>query len=153
MRVVLFMFLLDQICRIRYESDTTSSASELISSSSGRKALAEANAVDDGERGVELRLILVIDTNIFLAHLGELDELLARHANRLLLSVPWTVLQELDYIKSSSSSGSSETGKFALGKRARHAIGYISDVLDSAAKSRHFIFEDSFQVLFTYNII
>jgi hypothetical protein len=90
-----------------------------------------------GNKSPQFKLLLVIDTNIFLSHLKHLIELKEKYPNEIVVSVPWVVLQELDYIKSQTGSN--------IGQRAREAISFISDLLNDT-NANGFIFENSVQV-------
>ncbi len=93
-------------------------------------------------------LLIVLDTNIFISHLAELCSLLELSDRKVIVSVPWVVLQELDGLKTRASS--------SIGKRAQKAIHFINSVLKSNDNSG-FIFENSVQVremrIFYYQLL
>jgi predicted ribonuclease YlaK len=90
-----------------------------------------------------IKIILVIDTNIFLSNLDQLISLIEQYKNDILVSIPWVVLQELDYLKSTNKH--SPMNKLSMSNRARIAIQFISQILSS--NSNNFIFENSIQVI------
>ena len=99
------------------------------------------------EPTAHIKLILVIDTNIFLSNLDQLISLIEQYSDHVLISVPWVVLQELDYLKSTDKSPP-KNKSISLGKRARTAIQFISEILSSNSNS--FLFENSIQVIMLY---
>lgn len=82
-----------------------------------------------------LKLILVLDTNIFISNLSELELLAFRNQESVLLSVPWVVLQELDGLKSNR----------LIAEKSQKAIRFIHEIL-SRKTLHNFIFESSIQV-------
>ena len=74
-------------------------------------------------------LILVIDTNVLLSNLSflmELRTMLFPNISKILFLIPWVVLQELDYIKSSNPS---------LNKNAREAINFLHHEFKDSSKN------------------
>ncbi|XP_064395468.1 transcriptional protein SWT1-like isoform X2 [Halichondria panicea] len=68
------------------------------------------------------KLYLVLDTNILISHLGflrELKDYAIKNVGRPVLVVPWVVMQELDALKTRSSS--------RLAGKARDAIRFLND--------------------------
>ena len=75
-------------------------------------------------------LYLVLDTNILLSHLQflmELKDYAIKGVGRPILILPWIVMQELDALKTNSSSD--------IGSRARTAIAFLHNCF-SAGHSR-----------------
>lgn len=89
----------------------------------------------------ELKLILVLDTNILITNLGQLEQISQKYATKILFSIPWIVLQELDALKTRRKPDSNQT-EFSIGFKAQKAIRFVHSVL----KSNNFIFENSIQV-------
>ncbi len=74
--------------------------------------------------------MLVVDTNIFIAQLGQLRQL-AKVGNRgsvmdaVVIYIPWAVLRELDALKGRQSNAEGTD----LGKSARAAINFVHELL------------------------
>lgn len=83
-----------------------------------------------------LRLIVVLDTNIFVSNLSELEALAGRKRESVLFVVPWVVLQELDSLKSNRAR---------VADKARQAIHFIHSILGLKTLT-NFIFENALQV-------
>jgi len=96
----------------------------------------EMNQVDIDTNA--LKLILVLDTNIFISNLSDLDKISSKHKESILFTVPWVVLQELDGLKSNSSR---------ISDKAKQAIHFIHGLLSVKAATNNFIFENSIQVV------
>ena len=77
-------------------------------------------------------LIFVIDTNVLLSNLSfllELRMLAFPTISQILFLIPWVVLQELDYIKTSSASNPD------LSKKARAAISFLHQEFSDSSKN------------------
>lgn len=94
----------------------------------------------------ELKLILVLDTNIFMKNLNDLEVMANKYKESVLFSIPWVVLQELDGLKSRDKHHYKNTSppSTSISFRAQHAIKFIHSILNS--KTHNFIFESSLQV-------
>ena len=70
---------------------------------------------------VQEMLYLVLDTNVLVSHLQfliELKDFAIKGVGRPVLVVPWTVMQELDALKTNSSK---------VGGKAKQAITFLHD--------------------------
>ena len=100
------------------QMDYESSFSQSLLSSSNQAVVMQTNS-----------LILVIDTNVLLSNLSflmELRTILFPNISKILFLIPWVVLQELDYIKSSNPS---------LNKNAREAINFLHQEFRDSSKN------------------
>ena len=100
------------------QMDYESSFSQSLLSSSNQAVVMQTNS-----------LILVIDTNVLLSNLSflmELRTILFPNISKILFLIPWVVLQELDYIKSSNPS---------LNKSAREAISFLHQEFRDSSKN------------------
>lgn len=124
--------LTSEINKIRLESATTSTSTTLIDMDVEMRS----NQVDAA--ATSLRLVLVLDTNVFVAALDELEALARRDAcaRTTLFVVPWVVLQELDGLKT----------RPRVGQLASAAIRFIHGVLSAKLHVTNFVFENSIQV-------
>ncbi|KAB0796273.1 hypothetical protein PPYR_10334 [Photinus pyralis] len=75
-------------------------------------------------------IYIVVDTNVFISNLGLIEELLSLEINGVVnpsIMIPWTVIQELDYLKDS-------IGENDLGRKAKMAIRFINEKLSAQDK-------------------
>ncbi|KAI6657458.1 Transcriptional protein SWT1 [Oopsacas minuta] len=115
--------VVDELMTIRHttcieQMDYESSFSDTLLSSSNQAVVMQTNS-----------LILVIDTNILLSNLSflmELRTILFPNISKILFLIPWVVLQELDYIKSSNPN---------LNKTARQAINFLHQEFNDRSKN------------------
>lgn len=117
-----------EINKMRAETDTSSTVVVDMD--------VDTNQVDIDT--IALRIIAVLDTNIFISNLGDLEAIAAKHRDDILFTVPWVVLQELDGLKSSSSS---------ISDKSKRAIRFIHTVLSNRSTASNFLFENSTQVV------
>ena len=115
--------VLDELTTLRHttcieDMDYEVSFTETLLSSSNLSVVMQTNS-----------LILVIDTNVLLSNLRflmELRTMLFPNISKILFLIPWVVLQELDYIKSSNPS---------LNKSAREAINFLHREFKDSSKN------------------
>jgi len=102
-----------------------------------RRQARDANATLDGTltaldlsgRGTVAKPMLIVDTNVFIARLSQLVKLTepgSFYTEKLVLYVPWTVLRELDMLK--SRGGRNEEGD-GLRRRARTSVNFLHKLL------------------------
>ncbi len=75
-----------------------------------------------GNKNASTNLFIVVDTNVWICHLAKLKEMLANPG--VVLYVPWTVLKELDRLKSKSD-------KTDVKSKAQAVNNYINDLFQS----------------------
>ena len=115
--------VLDELMTLRHttcieDMDYEVSFTDTLLSSSNQTVVMHTNS-----------LILVIDTNVLLSNLSflmELRSMLFPNISKILFLIPWVVLQELDYIKSSNPS---------LNKNAREAINFLHQEFKDSSKN------------------
>ena len=75
--------------------------------------------------------MVVVDTNFLISHLAFLKTLIFEHAKKykLLIIIPWIVLQELDGLKSALWKNKSSSSQHGVGNLAQTAIKFLHNCL------------------------
>ncbi|CAB4376759.1 hypothetical protein RhiirA5_364016 [Rhizophagus irregularis] len=75
--------------------------------------------------------VVVVDTNFLISHLAFLKALIFEHAKKykLLILIPWIVLQELDGLKSALWKNKSSSSQHEVGNLAQTAIKFLHSCL------------------------
>ncbi|RIA80601.1 PIN domain-containing protein [Glomus cerebriforme] len=75
--------------------------------------------------------VVVVDTNFLISHLAFLKTLIFEHAkkHKLLIIIPWIVLQELDGLKSALWKDKSSSSQHEVGNLAQTAIKFLHNCL------------------------
>ena len=75
--------------------------------------------------------MVIVDTNFLISHLAFLKTLIFDHAkkHKLLIIIPWIVLQELDGLKSAFWKNKSSSSQHEVGNLAQTAIRFLHNCL------------------------
>ncbi|CAF0858780.1 unnamed protein product [Brachionus calyciflorus] len=91
------------------------------------------NLIKNNLNQTEIDLLIVLDTNIFISNLDHLKKMSQKYTDRVLFSIPWVVVQELDNLKSKKSIDKS----VLINQKAQESIKFINSILSLS----NFLFE------------